>query len=67
MWGLLKPKRAEVRNICRAARGWKKGDRAYVEMEVTGTYGPGGKYVNLYIPGVKPSVVLPANLLKEIA
>lgn len=46
---------------------WKKGDRAFVEVEVTGVYGPGGKYVNLGVVGAKPNIAAPANLLQEIA
>lgn len=45
---------------------WKRGDRAYVEVEVTGKHG-GGKHVNLQIVGAKSNVAIPANLLKEIA
>lgn len=55
-----------LKDVSDAEPRWRKGDRAYVEVEVTGKHG-GGKHVNLQIVGAKPNVAIPANLLKEIA
>ena len=49
---------------------WKKGDRAYVKVEVTGTHGINGEHVDFVFAG-RPARIsgrsLPSNLLKEIA
>jgi hypothetical protein len=46
---------------------WKKGDRAYVEVEVTGG---GGNNVNVVLvgnPGPRSSICVTSESLKEIA